>query len=442
MLDALSDKLAVTFKKLRGHGKIRESNILEALSEVRMSLLEADVHFRVAKDFVESVRQKALGAEVLESITPGQQFVKIVHDALVELMGGGSTALDLAAKPPVAILLVGLQGSGKTTTAGKLALWLRSRKRSPYLVPADLQRPAAIDQLKTLARQLDIPVHDSRPGVDPVALVTEGIRQAELSACDTVIIDTAGRLHVDDALMEEVARVRDAARPKEILLVADAMTGQDAVNIARSFNERLGITGVILTKMDGDARGGAALSLRAVTGKPIKFIGVGEKLDALEPFHPDRLASRILGMGDIVSLVEKAQATIDVREAEDLASRIRRNEFTLEDFRSQLRQIRKMGSVESLLDMIPGVGQLRKQKGLDVDEKDLVRVEAIIDSMTRAERANHQLINGRRRLRIARGSGTTVADVNRLLKQYVQARKMMKQMSGMSPRSLGRMFRH
>ena len=442
MLDALSDKLAVTFKKLRGHGKIRESNILEALSEVRMSLLEADVHFRVAKDFVESVKRKALGAEVLDSITPGQQFVKIVHDELVELMGGGSTALDLAAKPPVPILLVGLQGSGKTTTAGKLALWLRSRKRSPYLVPADLQRPAAIEQLKTLGRQLGIPVHDSRPGTDPVALVQEGVRQAELSACDTVIIDTAGRLHIDDALMEEVARVRNAIRPKEILLVADAMTGQDAVNIAGAFNDRLGITGVILTKMDGDARGGAALSLRAVTGRPIKFAGVGEKLDALEPFHPDRLASRILGMGDIVSLVEKAQSAIDVEQAEQLASRIRRNAFTLEDFRNQLQQIRKMGSLESLLDLIPGVGQLRRQKGMEVDEKEIVRVEAIINSMTLGERANHQLINGKRRLRIARGSGTSVADVNRLLKQYVQARKMMKQMSGMSPRSLGRMFRH
>ncbi len=442
MLDALSDKLAVTFKKLRGQGKIRESNILEALSEVRMSLLEADVHFRVAKDFIASVREKALGAGVLDSITPGQQFVKIVHDELVELMGGGSTALDLAAKPPVPILLVGLQGSGKTTTAGKLALWLRSKKRTPYLVPADLQRPAAIEQLRTLGRQLGVPVHDSRPGTDPVALAREGLRQAELSACDTVSVDTAGRLHVDDALMDEVARLRDAIGPKETLLVADAMTGQDAVNIARSFHERLGITGVILTKMDGDARGGAALSLRAVTGRPIKFVGVGEKLDALEPFHPDRVASRILGMGDIVSLVEKAQATLDVDEAESLATRIRRNEFTLEDFRSQSRQIRKMGSLESLIDMIPGVGRLRKEKGLDVDERELVRVEAIIDSMTRAERANHQLINGKRRLRIARGSGTTVADVNRMLKQYVQARKMMKQMSGMSPRSLGRMFRH
>jgi signal recognition particle subunit SRP54 len=440
MLDALSDKLAVTFKKLRGHGKIREGNVLDALGEVRMSLLEADVHFRVVKDFVEGVKKKALGAEVLDSITPGQQFVKIVHEELVELMGGGHRGLDLAAKPPVPILLVGLQGSGKTTTAGKLARYLREKKRSPYLVPADIQRPAAIEQLKTLGRQLGIPVHDTQPGRDVVETVREAVRQAELSVLDTVIVDTAGRLHIDDALMAEVARIRDAIQPKEILLVADAMTGQDAVNIAKAFNERLEITGVILTKLDGDARGGAALSLRAVTGKPIKFVGLGEKLDALEPFHPDRLASRVLGMGDIVSFVEKAQAAIDVEEAEKVAAKIRRNAFTLEDFRSQLQQIKKMGSLESLIDLIPGMSQLKKQKGFDVDEKELVRIEAIINSMTLRERNDYQIINGSRRLRIAKGSGTSVPEVNRLLKQYAQARKMMKQLSGMSLKGLGRMF--
>ena len=442
MLDTLSDKLALTFKKLRGQGKLREGNILEALSEVRMSLLEADVHFKVAKDFVEGVKQKALGSEVLASITPGQQFVKIVYDALVDLMGGGHRGLDLTAKPPVPILLVGLQGSGKTTTAGKLARTLQGLKRAPYLVPADVYRPAAIEQLKTLGAALGVPVFDAHSGMDVLEIVRAGVRQAEREGCDTVIVDTAGRLHIDDALMEEVARIRDAIAPKEVLLIADAMTGQDAVNIARSFNERVGITGVILTKMDGDARGGAALSLRAVTGKPIKFIGMGEKLDALEPFHPDRVASRILGMGDIVSLVEKAQASIDVGEAERLTTKIRRNAFTLEDFQNQLQQIKKMGSLENLLDLIPGMGQLRKQKGIQIDEKELVRVEAIINSMTPRERENHQVINGSRRLRIARGSGTSVSDVNRLLKQYVQARKMMKQMSGKSMKALGRRFPH
>jgi signal recognition particle subunit SRP54 len=440
MLDALSDKLALTFKKLRGYGKIREANILEAVSEVRMSLLEADVHFKVARAFTEGVKQRALGSDVLESITPAQQFVKIVHDELVSLMGGGHPGLDLAAKPPVTILLVGLQGSGKTTTAGKLAAYLRNGKRTPYLLPADVYRPAAIEQLKTLGGQLGIPVYDAQPERDPVEIARAGLRQAELEGCDTVIVDTAGRLHIDEALMVEVERIREAMNPKEVLLVADAMTGQDAVNIAKSFDDRLDITGVILTKMDGDARGGAALSLKAVTGKPIKFVGVGEKTDALEPFHPDRMASRILGMGDVVSLVEKAQAAIDEKEAEALALKIRRDAFTLEDFLEQLRQIKKMGSLEELLDMIPGMTQLKKRKGLQVDEKELVRVEAIISSMTPQERGNHQLINGSRRRRIAKGSGTTVQDVNRLLRQYTQARKMMKLMTRGSKKALGRRF--
>lgn len=440
MLDALSDKLAITFKKLRGYGKLREANVLEAVSEVRMSLLEADVHFKVARAFTDEVKEKALGREVLDSITPAQQFVKIVHDALVDLMGGGHRDLDLAAKPPVPILLVGLQGSGKTTTAGKLALMLRGRKRTPYLVPADVQRPAAIEQLKTLARQLDVPVYDTPEGADPVEIVRAGVRQAELEGCDTVLVDTAGRLHVDEELMEELARMCAAVEPREILLVADAMTGQDAVNIAKSFSERLDLTGVILTKMDGDARGGAALSLRKVTGKPIKFIGVGEKMDALEPFHPERMASRILGMGDIVSLVEKAEQAIDAGEAEALAEKIRRDKFTLEDFLGQLQQIKSMGSLEGLLDMIPGMGQLKKKKGFSVDEKELVRVEAIIQSMTHSERRNHQIINGSRRRRIALGSGTRVQDVNRLLKQYLQARKVMKQMTRGPMRALGKRF--
>lgn len=440
MLDALSDKFALTFKKLRGYGKLRESNIVEAVSEVRMSLLEADVHFKVARNFTEEVRKKALGSDVLDSITPAQQFVKIVHESLVELMGGGHQELDLAAKPPVSILLVGLQGSGKTTTAAKLAAYLKKKKRAPYLVPADVNRPAAIEQLKILGRQLDLPVYDTSPGMDPVEIAREARRKGEVEGCDTVIIDTAGRLHIDDDMMAELERISEAIEPREILLVADAMTGQDAVNIAKTFNERLSITGVILTKMDGDARGGAALSLKSVTGKPIKFIGVGEKLDALEAFHPDRMASRILDMGDIVSLVEKAQETIDADEAEALVRKISRDAFTLEDFLSQLRQIKKMGSLEGLLDMIPGMSQLKRKKDLQVDDKDLGRVEAIISSMTPRERANHQLINGSRRRRIARGSGTSVQEVNRLLKQYLQARKMMKQLTRGPMRARGRKF--
>ncbi len=440
MLDTLSDKLAGTFKKLRGYGKIRESNILEAVGEVRMSLLEADVHFKVARAFTDQVKEKALGREVLDSITPAQQFVKIVNDALVDLMGGGHHDLELSAKPPVPILLVGLQGSGKTTTAGKLAMLLRGRKRAPYLVPADVNRPAAIEQLKTLGRQIGVPVYDTQPDADPVEIVRAGVRQAEREGCDTVLVDTAGRLHIDDELMAELERIRTAIAPNEILLVADAMTGQDAVNIAKSFGDRLDLTGVILTKMDGDARGGAALSLTKVTGKPIKFIGVGEKMDALEAFHPDRMASRILGMGDIVSLVEKAEEVMDVEEAEVLAEKIRRNSFTLEDFLSQLQQIKKMGSLEGMLDMIPGMGQLKKKKGFSVDEKELVRVEAIIHSMTLSERQNHQILNGSRRRRIAMGSGTTVQQVNRMLKQYVQARKMMKQMTRGPMKAMGRRF--
>ncbi|MFQ5457295.1 MAG: signal recognition particle protein [Myxococcota bacterium] len=438
MLDNLTDKFAGTFKKLRGHGKLREGNILEAVGEVRMNLLEADVHFKVARAFTEEVKEKALGREVLDSITPAQQFVKIVHDALVDLMEGGQRELDLAARPPVPVLLAGLQGSGKTTTAGKLAVLLRGRKRSPYLVPADVHRPAAIAQLQTLGRQIGVPVYDTQPESDPIDIVKAGVRQAELEGCDTVLIDTAGRLHIDDALMDELARIRAAVEPKEILLVADAMTGQDAVNIAAAFSDRLDLTGVILTKMDGDARGGAALSLTKVTGKPIKFIGVGEKMDALEPFHPERMVSRMLGMGDIVSLVEKAEEVIDQQEAEALAEKIRRDSFTLEDFLSQLQQIKKMGSLEGLMDMIPGMGQLKKKKGFSVDEKELVRVEAIIHSMTPAERRNHQIINGSRRRRIALGSGTSVQQVNRMLKQYMQARKMMKQMARGPMKGLGR----
>jgi signal recognition particle subunit SRP54 len=355
-------------------------------------------------------------------------------------MGGGQPGLDLAAKPPVTILLAGLQGSGKTTTAGKLAAYLRGVKRSPYLLPADVYRPAAIEQLKTLGRQIDIPVYNAQPESDPVEIAQAGLRQAEVEGRDTVIVDTAGRLHIDEGLMVELERIREVMSPKEILLVADAMTGQDAVNIAKSFNDRLDITGVILTKMDGDARGGAALSLNAVTGKPVKFIGVGEKTDALEPFHPDRMASRILGMGDVVSLVEKAQQAFDEKDAEALALKIQRDAFTLEDFLSQLRQIKKMGSLEDLLDMIPGMTQMKKRKGFELDEKELVRVEAIISSMTPQERGNHQLINGSRRRRIARGSGTTVQEVNRLLKQYMQARKMMKQMRRGPKKAMGRQF--
>lgn len=440
MFENLSDKLDSLFKKLRGQGVMSEENIKEALREVRLVLLEADVNFKVVKDFVEKVRERAVGTQVLQSLSPGQQVIKIVQEELVALMGGGEdNSLDLAAKPPVALMMVGLQGSGKTTTCGKLARLLKGQRRRPLLVPADVYRPAAIEQLKTLGRQLSVETFDSRADQDPVDICREALRYATLNGFDTVILDTAGRLQIDEYLMNELVRIKEVAEPREILFVADAMTGQEAVNVATGFNERLDITGVVLTKLDGDAKGGAALSIRAVTGKPVKLVGLGEKLDALEVFYPDRLVSRILGMGDILTLVEKAQATFDATETERLQQKLKKSQFDLEDFKSQLQQIKKMGSLDSILGMIPGVGKAMKQmQGVQPSEKELKRIEAIIDSMTPGERANHQIINGSRRLRIAKGSGTTVQEVNQLLKRFTEAQKVMKQLQKMGPKGLMR----
>ena len=429
MFERLSDKLDAAFKKLKGRGKLSEKHIDEGLKEIRMALLEADVHYSVAKRFISEVKERAQGQEVLESLTPGQQVVKIVNEELTELMGSHQEELNLSGAAPIALMLVGLQGSGKTTTAGKLALFLRKNGRTPYLVPADVYRPAAIDQLKKLGEQLNVPVFSASVEMDPVQIVRDAKTDAHRQGCDTLLLDTAGRLHIDETLMDELVRIRQAVQPADILLVADAMTGQDAVNIAKSFDEALDIGGVILTKMDGDARGGAALSIKEITGKPIKFIGVGEKLSDLQPFHPDRLASSILGMGDVLTLIEKAQNVVDEKKAAELEKKLRRSEFTLEDFRDQMLQIRKMGSLSDIIKMIPGMGKLKQMKNLDMDEKELVRMEAIINSMTPLERRRHGIINGSRRKRIAKGSGTRVQDVNRLLKNYTQLLKMLKKLN-------------
>ncbi|HKI51756.1 MAG TPA: signal recognition particle protein [Geothermobacteraceae bacterium] len=438
MFDSLTEKFDSVFKKLRGHGRLSEENIQEALREVRLVLLEADVNFRVVKDFVAAVRERAVGQEVLKSLTPAQQVIKVVREELARLMGEGEdNNLDLAARPPVPLMLCGLQGAGKTTTCGKLALKLRREKRNPLLVPADVYRPAAIEQLKTLGQQLDVAVFDSSADQDPVAICSQALRYAELNGFDTVILDTAGRLHIDDTLMQELERIKQVVEPREILFVADAMTGQDAVNIAQSFNERLEVTGVILTKLDGDARGGAALSIRAVCGKPIKLVGLGEKLDALEPFHPDRMAQRILGMGDVLTLIEKAQAAVNEDDAVALESKLRKEGFTFETFRDQLQTIKKMGSMDNLLKLIPGAGKAMKQaKGMQIPDQELKKIEAIINSMTRRERTDHRILNGSRRLRIARGSGTSVQDVNQLVKRFTEAQKMMKKMQKLGPKGL------
>jgi signal recognition particle subunit SRP54 len=440
MFDTLSDKLDSIFKKLRGQGVMTEDNIREALREVRLVLLEADVNFKVVKDFIEKVRSRAVGTEVLKSLAPGQQVIKIVHDELVLLMGGhDDNSLDLAARPPVAIMMVGLQGSGKTTSCGKLARHLKAQRRRPLLVPADVYRPAAIDQLKTVGKQLGIEVYDSLSGNDPVEICREALRYAEFSAFDTVILDTAGRLQIDEELMEELVRIKETTDPREILLVADAMTGQEAVNVACGFDAKLGLTGVLLTKLDGDAKGGAALSIKAVTGKPVKFVGLGEKLDALEVFHADRLVSRILGMGDVLTLIEKAQSAFDEKESVRLQEKFRKNEFTLDDFKNQLQQIKKMGSLESIMGLIPGMGKMMKQmQGTQPSDKELKRIEAIIDSMTRAERSNHSILNGSRRLRIANGSGTTVQEVNQLLKRFSEAQRVVKQLQKLGTKGVMR----
>ena len=429
MFDNLSERLNSVFKKLKGHGKLTEQNIQDGLREVRMALLEADVHYTVVKKLIADIRDRSMGQEVMASLTPGQQVVKIVNEALTDLMGGRNETLNTSGTSPVSVMLVGLQGSGKTTTAGKLSVFLRKNGRHPYLVPADVYRPAAIDQLKKLGDQLSVPVFASDIDMDPVDICRQARSAAQQAGCDTLLIDTAGRLHVDEALMGELIRIRDTVLPSDILLVADAMTGQDAVNMAKAFNDTLDIGGVILTKMDGDARGGAALSIKSITGKPIKFIGVGEKLSQLEAFYPDRMASRILGMGDVLTMIEKAQAVIDEKQAAALEKKIRKNRFTLEDFRDQMVQIRKMGSITDLLGMIPGLGKMKQLKNVKVDEREFVRIEAIINSMTPKERHQHTIINGSRRKRIAKGSGTTVQDVNHLLKNYAQMLKMMKKLN-------------
>jgi signal recognition particle subunit SRP54 len=438
MFENLSDKLNAAFKKLKGHGKLTEANIDSGLKEVRMALLEADVHFRVVKQFVADIKERALGQQVMASLTPGQQVVKIVYEELAALMGSHNESLRLGGPSPACVMLVGLQGSGKTTTAGKLAIQVNRMGRKPYLVPADVYRPAAIDQLNKLGDQLSVPVFAATTEMDPIQICQDARAAAVKAGCDTLLIDTAGRLHIDAKLMEELRAIRQAVAPSDILLVADAMTGQDAVNIAASFDEALDIGGVVLTKMDGDARGGAALSIKAVTGKPIKFIGVGEKLDQLEAFHPDRMASTILGMGDVLTLVEKAQAVVDEKQAAELEKKLRKSQFTLEDFKDQMVQVRKMGSLSDLLKMIPGVGGSKHMKNLEVDDGELVKVEAIINSMTREERRKHQMINGSRRRRIARGSGTSIQDVNRLLKNYTQVLKMLKKLNQRGMRGLQR----
>ncbi|RJX35215.1 MAG: signal recognition particle protein [Desulfarculus sp.] len=429
MFDHLSDRLAQTFKRLKGHGRLSEGNISEALREVRLALLEADVNYKVAKDFIARIQERAVGQEVMKSLTPAQQVIKIVRDELTALMGGQAEPLILTGKPPLLFMLVGLQGSGKTTTAAKLALMLRKRGRSPYLVPADTQRPAAIEQLQKLGAEIKVPVFASDPSQAPVDICVQALSGAARENCDLIILDTAGRLHVDDALMAELEGIRNKLAPAEVLLVADAMTGQDAVNVAQAFHERLGLSGVVLSKVEGDARGGAALSIRAVTGVPIKLVGVGEKLDALEAFHPDRMAGRILGMGDVLTLVEKAGEAFEAEQAQAMAKKMAANAFTLDDFRDQLGQLKKMGSLEGLLSMLPGAGKLKGLKDMQPEEKELKRTEAIICSMTPSERADHQMINASRRRRIAQGSGTTVTDVNRLLKNFAQARKMMRSMA-------------
>ena len=433
MFESLSDRLSGVFRSFSGRGQLTEENIQAGLREVRLALLEADVNFRVVKEFVERVRERVLGQEVEKSLTPTQQLVKAVHDELVTLLGGETTELNLRGAQPGVIMMVGLQGSGKTTSAGKLANLLRKQKMRPYLVPVDVYRPAAIDQLRTLARQLDIPCFASSADMKPVDIVRAAFEDAKEKQCTVVILDTAGRLHIDAPLMQELVDIKSAVQPQEILFVADAMTGQDAVTVAESFNERLGLTGVVLTKMDGDARGGAALSIRAVTGAPVKFVGMGEKLSEMEVFHPDRIAGRILGMGDVLTLVEKAQATIDADEAEALAKKMRKASFDLEDFRTQMRRIKKLGSLDSILKMIPGMGGLREklaEANGAMPEKEMARTEAIINSMTMAERRNPDILNGSRRARIAKGAGVTVQQVNQLVRQFEQMRQMMKGMMG------------
>ena len=434
IFEGLADRLQETFKKLRGHGKLTEDDVNEAMRDVRMALLEADVNFKVVKGFVKRVKERAIGQDVLETLTPAQVVIKIVNEELTELMGGTQSRLNISPIPPTVIMMVGLQGAGKTTSAGKLGLSLKKQGKRPVLVAADIYRPAAVKQLQVLGEQLDLPVFSMEPGTDAVTIAKGSIAFANSHANDVVIIDTAGRLHINEELMQELKSIKAEVHPHEILLVVDAMTGQDAVNVAESFNGDLGLDGVVLTKLDGDARGGAALSVKAVTGCPIKFVGMGEKLEALEPFYPDRMASRILGMGDVLSLIEKAQETFDMEEAKKMEKKLRKADFTLDYFLSQMQQVRKLGSFEQIMGMIPGLGGLKKKLGdvdVDLNGKEMKQLEAIIYAMTPKERADVTIINGSRRKRIALGSGTRVQDVNKLIKQFSEMRKMMKKMKKM-----------
>ncbi|MFS0823638.1 signal recognition particle protein [Bacillus sp. 1P02SD] len=431
--EGLADRLQGTLQKIRGKGKVSESDVKEMMREVRLALLEADVNFKVVKDFVKRVSERAVGQEVMKSLTPGQQVIKVVQEELTALMGGEQSKIAVAKRPPTVIMMVGLQGAGKTTTTGKLANLLRKKhNRKPFLVAADIYRPAAIDQLQTLGKQLNMPVFSLGDKVSPVEIAKQAIEKAKEEHHDYVIIDTAGRLHIDEELMDELKQVKEVAQPDEIFLVVDAMTGQDAVNVAQSFNDLLGLTGVVLTKLDGDTRGGAALSVKAVTNTPIKFVGLGEKLDALEAFHPERMASRILGMGDVLSLIEKAQASVDEDKAKELEKKFKSMSFTFDDFLEQLAQVRKMGPLDEILGMLPGANKMKGLKNVQVDDKQIGHVEAIIRSMTKVEREQPEIINSSRKKRIAKGSGRTVQEVNRLLKQFEDMKKMMKQMTNMS----------
>jgi len=434
IFESLSDRLQETFKKLRGHGKLTEDDVNEAMREVRMALLEADVNFKVVKNFIKTVKERAIGQDILETLTPAQVVIKIVDEELTNLMGGTQSRINISPNPPTIIMMAGLQGAGKTTSAGKLGLSLKKQGKRPLLVACDIYRPAAIKQLQVVGKQLDIPVFSMEQGTDAVTIAKSSIAYSQSHANDVIIIDTAGRLQIDEALMQELRDIKAEVKPHEILLVVDAMTGQESVNVAQTFNDSLGLDGVIMTKLDGDARGGAALSVKAVTNVPIKFIGMGEKLEPLQPFHPDRMASRILGMGDVLSLVEKAQQTFDMEEAKKMEKKLRKDEFTLDDFLSQMQQVKKLGSLENILGMIPGMGGLKKQlegQDIDLDGKEMRQIEAIIRSMTPQERADITIINGSRRKRIAMGSGTRVQDVNKLLKQFGEMRKMMKKMKKM-----------
>lgn len=430
VFESLAEKLQKTLGKLKGKGKLNEKDVKEAMREVKLALLEADVNFKVVKNFVNKVKERAIGHEVMESLTPGQQVVKIVNEELTELMGQKESKINFSDNPPTIIMLCGLQGAGKTTLSGKLGNLLKKKGKRPLLVACDIYRPAAIKQLEVVGKQVDIPVFTMGDKQDPVNIAKAGVEHAKKNGNDLVIIDTAGRLHIDENLMDELGNIKENINPDEILLVVDAMTGQDAVTVAESFNEKLNIDGVVLTKLDGDARGGAALSIRAVTGKPLKFVGMGEKLEDLEPFHPDRMASRILGMGDVLSLIEKAQANIDQKKAMELESKLRNQQFTFDDFLDQLEQMKNMGSLNQILEMIPGMNK-KQMKNLNVDDKELVKIEAIIKSMTKGERTEPAIIDGSRRKRIARGSGTNIQDVNRLLKQFKETKKMMKKFSSM-----------